>query len=353
MKLRSLLLPVLLAVGMSGCTSLPAVNASPAHYQIAPGATGLELTTRDNLKLFGQWWKPKDEPKAVVLLLHGMAAHAGFYYPWTNHLTGHGYAVFAYDQRGWGQSQGYGRRGYLRSYEDYVQDATLAYQEVKREYPDLPVFLQGESLGGAVAMQVDIQGQHQFQGLVLNAPGFKPGLSFLPGFLSDFGIWSGATLGKAWPNFPVVPMGNKMLFNQIGKLIIHDPAVKQRAVDDPHFTHSAVSAAFVTGLHAMSKNIQGNLDKVKTPFLIINGTRDTLVPYQSGDLLMVKAGATDKTRKLYEGMSHCTLHDHDKEKVWADILAWMDARLPKPVAMQPTTDSIVKAVMTEEAEPAL
>jgi alpha-beta hydrolase superfamily lysophospholipase len=190
--------------------------------------------------------------------------------------------------------------------------------------------------------------------MVLNAPGFKPALSFLPGFLSDFGIWSGATLGKALPNFPVVPMGNRMLFSQIGKLIIHDPAVKQRAMDDPHFTHSAVSAAFVTGLHAMSKNIQANLDKVKTPFIIINGTRDTLVPYQSGDLLMAKAGATDKTRKLYKGMSHCTLHDHDKEKVWADILTWMEARLPAPVAaMSPADSTVVKAGTVEEIEPAL
>lgn len=351
MNLRSLLLPVLILVGLSGCTSLPAVNPVPAQYQVAPGASGMELTTQDNLKLFGQWWKPEHDPKAVVLLLHGMAAHAGFYYPWTNHLTRHGYAVFGYDQRGWGQSQGYGRRGYLRSYDEYVQDAALAYKEVKRVYPDLPIFLQGESLGGAVAMQLDIDNRHTFHGLVLNAPGFKPGLSFLPGFVSDFGIWSGAILGKAWPNFPVVPMGNKMLFNQIGKLIIHDPDVKQRALDDPHFTHSAVSAAFVTGLHAMSKNIQANLSKVTTPFIIINGTRDTLVPYQSGDLLMARAGATDKTRKLYEGMSHCTLHDREKEKVWADILAWMDARLPVSAATPSAPDSIANAMMSAEMEP--
>lgn len=50
--------------------------------------------------------------------------------------------------------------------------------------------------------------------------------------------------------------------------------------------------------------------------------------YQSGDLLMARPVATDKTRKLYEGMSRCTLHDREKEKVWADIMAWMDARLP-------------------------
>lgn len=347
MNLRSLKLPIRLAQNMSGFGVLPAINPFPERYHVAPGATGVELTTHDNLKLFGQWWMPQGEPKAVVLLLHGTAAHAGLYYPWAQYLTTHGYAVFGYDLRSWGQSQGYGRPGYVRDYEEHVRDTTAAYQEVKCVCPDKPVFLQGESLGGVLAMKVGIDDQHRFQGLVLNAPGYTltafARLAFSGGYL----------FGKVWPNCPALPVGNKFIFNHVGKLIIHNPAVKQRVMEDPFFTHSAISAAYVTSLYALGRDVRANLGKIRAPFLVINGTRDKLVPCQSGDLLIKKTSAMDRTHKLYAGMSHCTLHDHGKEKVWADILAWMDARLPALMTTpSKSSDNIVQAVMTADQDPA-
>ena len=114
-------------LGLAACTAIPPASPLPAQYAVYPGATPGLLKTADGLTLFSQWWKPKaDAPRAVVILLHGTAAHAGVYAPWAEYLTSQGYALFAFDLRGWGQSQGFGRRAFVRSHEDYVDDLSLA-----------------------------------------------------------------------------------------------------------------------------------------------------------------------------------------------------------------------------------
>ena len=54
--------------------------------------------------------------------------------------------------------------------EVYVEDLALAFEEVARRYPGVPVYLQGESLGAAIALQWDIRGDQRGHGLILNAP---------------------------------------------------------------------------------------------------------------------------------------------------------------------------------------
>lgn len=322
---------------LAGCMLRPAASSEPATYTLAHGASEKAvLRSRDNLALFGQWWKPAGEPRAVVLLLHGTMAHSGFYAPWAGHLAANRYAVFGIDLRGWGQSQGFGRRGYVADVNEYTDDVALAWREVKRVYPHLPLYLQGESLGGGVAVLADLRGDLPVDGLILNAPGIKGHLGrHMPGWLADAGLWTIGTAGEAWPNFPVVPLGNKFLFDRIGKAIIFDPAVQQRAWEDPLMTHSALPVSWLTAVKDMSSRAQKKLPELDTPFIVLQGTHDFLVPIRASESLMEKAASSDKTFKRYDGMSHCTLHDKGKEQVWADIVNWLDARVPARTAALP------------------
>lgn len=345
------LIALLALLLLAGCVMRPAATPEPVTYHAAPGAEGRVLQTRDHLTLFGQWWKPANgEPRAVVLLVHGTMAHSGFYAPWAEHLVANGYAVFGIDLRGWGQSQGYGRRGYVGDADEYSEDVATAWREVKRVYPALPLYLQGESLGGGVAVLAALRGATPVDGLILNAPGIKGHLGRrMPDWMGSAGLWTVGTVGEAWPNFPVVPLGNKFLFDRIGKAIIFDPEVQKRAWEDPHMTHSALPVAWLTAVKDMSSRAQKNLPKLRTPFIVLQGTHDFLVPISASESLMEKAASTDKTAKRYEGMSHCTLHDKGREQVWADIVAWLDARVPAvapalpqqaalaPVTRQPAT----------------
>ena len=146
-----LVLSVLLS---SGCatyySSNPPVSESRTRYDAAVGAEPRFFKTDDQITLFGQWWFPAadQETKAAIILVHGTWVHSGFYSEWAKQLSSHGYAVFGIDLRGWGQSQGRGRRGFALSYDKYLDDIKLAYGEVKKTLPGSPIYLQGESLGG-------------------------------------------------------------------------------------------------------------------------------------------------------------------------------------------------------------
>jgi alpha-beta hydrolase superfamily lysophospholipase len=67
---------------------------------------------------------------------------------------------------------------------------------------------------------------------------------------------------------------------------------------------------------------------ITLPVMILHGTDDHATKYQGSQLFFDTAGSKDKTLKLYEGHYHDLLNDFGKEEVMADILAWIEARLP-------------------------
>lgn len=312
---------------LQGCTSVPPVSPLPASYVTASGAEGRQLRTPDGLTLFGQWWVPADrEPRAVVLLVHGTALHSGFYKPWADHLVGKGYAVFAIDLRGWGQSQGMGKRGYVRNYDEYIGDVRIAYGELRKRYPAQPVFLQGESLGGTVVLMMDALHVIPASGLILNAPAVKPnpgiGIVRAPGFLADFGLWGLGILGKMAPNSGSIPF-----LDTLSGFGFRDEHVRQRFINDPFCSHDALPAAYLTALSEATTRVEQNLASIQTPLIILQGTSDNLVPLSSSEFLEKNVGSEDKTLKIYPDMSHTTLHDSGRDAVWADIIGWMSATL--------------------------
>lgn len=328
-----LALLAMLALGLSGCTSLPAPSKLPSQYSVYPGATPGILKTADGLTLYSQWWKPSQaEPRAVVILLHGTAAHTGAYTPWAEYLTSQGYALFAFDMRGWGQSQGFGRRAFVRSHDEYVDDLNPAFAEVQRAYPGKPIYLQGESLGAGVALLAAIHGGFPLKGLILNAPpvyvNFKVGPR-LPDWLATPSVWMAGLPGRAAPNAPLFPMHNESAASWIWSKAIFDDFSRQKILVEPNFTRSAIAASYVTALGKGAAKIRDNMAVIKEPFIVLQGDKDYLVSTSgSGRLLMEKTGSTDKTRKVYPGMSHCTLHDAGRGAVWADIVSWLNAREP-------------------------
>lgn len=333
MIFRHILVLCALFSTLSGCSSLPAVKSEePEKYSLAPGAgEARHFFTRSGLRLFGQWWLPANgSPKAIVLLAHGTAVHSGFYDPWAKELNGRGYAVFGIDLRGWGQSQGYGRRGSVGQIDEYVEDLEIARREIRRRFPGKPVYLHGESLGGAVVLMAHISGRVASDGLVLNAPAVQlnPG-KFLgvPNRFAGFGLWTAAQGAKKLPQAPLLPMWKSFTWT-----IAKDPAVKDRFWNDPNTTRNALPGSFLVAMQDVTQRLQQNVNNVRVPFLVLHGTRDALVSRAGSELLMAKAVSTDKTLKVYEGMRHATLHDTDKEKVWSDITAWLDTHAATAIA---------------------
>lgn len=323
--LMSSLWLTLAVLGLSGCVNMHNIKTEePASYVLGENATDARyFYTRSGLRLFGQWWLPqnKDKPRAIILLAHGTVLHSGFYSPWATELTKHGYAVFGIDLRGWGQSQGYGRRGNVNNYDEYVEDLTLARREVRRRFPNIPVYLQGESLGGAVVLLSHIMDEVSTDGLILNAPAVK----VMP--LTQWSLWGQAQIAKVIPETPMLP-----LFKSLTGFVMTDPQAQKRFWSDPLTTRDALGAGYIAALQNATQRLQLNVNNVRAPMLIIQGKKDHLIPPSSSEFLMKEAQSNDKTLRLIDGLHHATLHDKEKQKVWSDTIAWLDTHADQAIA---------------------
>lgn len=331
MRLPVPLLLCLAATLLGGCTTLkPVPYKAPEgisyHDEVEPDGQGLEL--------YGRFWLPPSgqAPRALVLIVHGTAEHGGLYAPVAEALAGHGYGVYAVDLQGWGRSQGLGARGYVKSHDDYVGDVRSTLNDLRRQYPGVPVFGVGESLGGTVLLRGEVEGGLNFQGLILSDPGYKPnpGLGGLrgPGFLAGLALFAGGIFGDILPNWPTIPVDPAL------HVAICSPKTRERFLEDPDVAHNWLPAAYISTLHDSEVLLEKNLDDLTTPLLIIHGEKDGLIPLASSQEIIRRAHTRDKSLYVIPGGCHASLVE---ERSWPLALTRMTAWLDRHTVMTQQT----------------
>jgi alpha-beta hydrolase superfamily lysophospholipase len=141
---RSVLLGATAA--LSGCAS-GATPPGPSMRDIA--MEDGDFVMADDARLPYRAWLPQDRPQAVVLALHGFNDSRDAWEIPAPDFTAAGLAVYAPDQRGFGAAPG---RGLWPGVDGLVGDAASMTELLRRRYPDIPLYLMGESMGGAVLM---------------------------------------------------------------------------------------------------------------------------------------------------------------------------------------------------------
>lgn len=93
---------------------------------------------------------PSGAPVAKIILMHGLGTHSrSLHFGYLrDHLTSRGCAVYGFDLRGYGRSEG--RRAYINRWRDFREDVRLFVDLVQRDGASAPLFLLGVSLGGLV-----------------------------------------------------------------------------------------------------------------------------------------------------------------------------------------------------------
>ena len=103
-----------------------------------------------------------------VFLCHGFGEHLGWYEGLAGPLAQLGLLVFGHDHQGHGRSEG--RRAFIDTVEDFVSDVMRHSAEVKAEYPGLPMFLYGHSMGGMISVATVMRNSSFYSGLILEGP---------------------------------------------------------------------------------------------------------------------------------------------------------------------------------------
>ena len=169
------------AVLLAACT--PQQQAfNPPIQSPAISATGYIAADAVTLPL--KRWLPKSKPKAIVLALHGFNDYSNAFTPSGEYFRKSGIATYAYDQRGFGASP---ETGIWAGEDNLVRDVDNALATLAKKHPRTPIFLMGESMGGAVAMLAASRAKLPIRGIILSSPACSPA-GDLPKSTRDFCI---------------------------------------------------------------------------------------------------------------------------------------------------------------------
>ncbi|MGJ7527148.1 lysophospholipase [Variovorax sp. GB1P17] len=272
----------------------------------------VSLSTPDGETLALRRLPAPGEPRAVVVVVHGLGEHAGRYHALAEDLHEWGFAVWAHDHHGHGESTG--ARGGLPSELRLVDDLALVIDDARRENPGLPLVLLGHSLGGLVAASLVARGVRAVDGLVLSSPGLDPGLSGFQKALL-------AVLPRIAPNLRV---GNGLDDNYLS----HDPAVVQAYRDDP-LTHDRVGSRLARFLAYEGASVQQHAANWPVPTLLLYAGDDRLVmPAASRAFAAAAAPSGMVEAHCFPSLYHELFNELEAAPVFGALRHWLDRRFP-------------------------
>ena len=278
------------------------VSSVVAHVDKIEGKGGLTIVVRS--------WRPAAAPRAIVAIVPGFNSHSGYYTWVAEQFVASGFAVYAVDLRGRGESDG--ERFYVESFDDYVDDVTRMVNLAKSREPRLKVFVLGHSAGGVVSCFYTLANQQDLAGLVCESFAFQ-----VPA--PDFAIAALKGLSHVAPHAHVLRLKNEDFSR--------DQAVVAAMNADPLIAHETQPTKTVAELARADDRLKKAFPEFALPLLILHGTEDKATKPSGSMLFHDMAGSEDKTLKLYEGHYHDLLNDLGKEAVLADVRRWMEARL--------------------------
>jgi len=275
--------------------------------------TEFKFKTFDRLQLFGQSWQPEDQSRAVVCLIHGLGEHSGRYGHVADRLTQAGYSVFAFDLRGHGKSEG--PRGHTPSYEALMQDIYFLLEVANKQFPQLPSFLYGHSLGGNLVLNYVLRRQSHLKGVIATDPWLR--LAFEP---PCFKIILAQITNYIWPSF----------FQKNGldtKVLSRDPEVVHAYENDP-WVHDHISARMFIGIYQSGQWALENASEFSLPLLLMHGGEDKIISVTASHEFAITK-TKNCTLKIWDGLYHEIHNEPEKEEVFKFLIDWIDKKVSK------------------------
>lgn len=249
--------------------------------------------------------------KADVLLTHGMGEYSGKYGHVGRFFGQHGYRLCSYDLRGHGRSPG--RRGHIRDYVELLDDLETAMHHHQRE--GVPMCLYGHSFGAQITLNYLLQRRPPVAGAIIASPLLK--LGFQP---SPVKVVLAKLLLKLWPSFTQSGPNDRTLLTR--DLAFLD------SLPSPELLHHKVSARMYHEIIEGARRAREGASRYDCPMLVIQGEEDTMISVAATRDFFEALAVADKTLRMHPGMKHETQNEIGRETVLAEMVEWMDKRLP-------------------------
>lgn len=258
-------------------------------------------------------WAPPTSPRAVIVALHGFNDYRAAFAEFGRFAAGNGVAVEAYDQPGFGAHHA---RGRWPGTAELVRALEAAVASARQRHPGVPVFVLGESMGGAVALAAAASPDPPpVAGLILAAPAVWNGTDLPESYL--------ATLRVLARIAPMLRVSGRRLGRQASDNI---QMLRALGRDPLYLRYTRLDA--VAGLVELMIEGQAAAADLRLPTLVLLGARDQIVPPAASRRFVALLPPEACTVVAYLNGWHLLLRDHQRETVFADILAWVDGRPP-------------------------
>lgn len=298
-----------------------------------------KIKTKEKLGLHVDVYHPEDNPRAVLLVLHGMAEHKKRYEELGDFLADRGILVYIYDQRGCGKSQvsglPKGMIAYQNGWDLLEDDVHQMLGLIHARHENLPIFLLGHSMGSLLARTTAIGKGKDLAGMIMSGTPENPGLMGVLG--KGAAVMINSFTDKKKPSLflsDMVNKGNNDRFEPVRTefdwLSRDEERVDGYVADEycgfvcpPSFYLELVKGAQKAWRPETFKRTFKDL-----PLLLLSGAADPVGGYGQGPeaarAAYLEAGVKRVDLQIYKGGRHEMFNETNRLEVYANLETWLD-----------------------------
>jgi alpha-beta hydrolase superfamily lysophospholipase len=269
---------------------------------------------------YSVWESASQPPRAIVIAVHGLSGAALDYDPLGAHLGGQGITTYALELRGQGNDPVATRRGDLVSLDQWYADLRAFFALVRGQYPGVPHYYYGESMGAALLTRLLAQAvkTDQPDGLILASP-----VIVLPGNPT----WLRRVIFHAC--FFLAPRRRVNVSKYTDRRNENDPKywvtrdeAHRRWVETASHRITSFTFRFFKCLFDLISGCMDAAPRVTAPVLVLYAGNEVYTPAPVLEDFIARLGSRDKESELFPESYHLLLHDYDKAQALARIDRW-------------------------------
>lgn len=258
-------------------------------------------------------WATAGPPRAIIVAVHGIQSHGGWYAGSSRQLAEAGFEVLFLDRRGSGLTTG--PRGHALHEERLIRDVTQFVDALKADRdPSCPLVLMGVSWGGKLAAAVSARRPHDFSALALLYPGLCPQVH--PSWWQHWRLWMAQAVGWGHVRIPI-PLNDPALFTSTPRW--------QEFIRRDELALHRVTVDFLAANLALSQAIEANLRPWNKPLLLMLAGRDEIIDNAATRSLFERLQQAQRTLIEYPEARHTLEFEPDPGPFIADLIAWLSA----------------------------
>lgn len=294
------------------------MEIEPASISPIPTHQVRVFKASDGYRLHYRHWTPAGTPRAVLVALHGIQSHSGWYEYSTRRLCQAGYEVLFLDRRGSGMNEP--DRGHVVHYERWLHDVAQVLADIRgRESQTarkVPTVLMAVSWGGKVAAAVAARRPDLVDALALLYPGICPRLKARVD--QKLRLRLGEALGVVRKTVPI-PLSDPALFTA-------EPRWQEYIRNDPLALHD-VTVGFLLANRDLDRWNASNPQSITLPTLLMLAGRDRIIDNPATRRYLTQTRANLQTIVEFPQAQHTLEFEPNRDDFIDRLLRWFDFTL--------------------------